>query len=90
VFLKNITTIIGPYNPQTAADWRTKPNLVSEETRARIERLLLERLSLRGICLTVGVGLKWLLEFIVTRFEALPDHLNVQPIPNNADVTISA
>jgi insertion element IS1 protein InsB len=36
----------------------------------------------------VGVGLKWLLEFIVTCFEALPDHLNVQPITNNADVII--
>jgi insertion element IS1 protein InsB len=62
--------------------------LVSDDTRALIERLLLERLSLRGMCRAVGVGLKWLLEFIVTCFEALLDHLNVQPITNNADVTI--
>ena len=32
--------------------------------------------------------LKWLLAFIVTQFEALPDHLNVQPITSNADVAI--
>ena len=54
--------------------------LVSDATRALIERLLLERLALRGMCRAGGVGLKWLLEFIVTCFEALPDHLNVQPV----------
>jgi IS1 family transposase len=62
--------------------------LISDETRALIERLLLERLSLRVICRAVGVGLKWLLGFIVTCFEALPDHLNVKPITANADVMI--
>jgi hypothetical protein len=63
-------------------------DLVSDETRGLIERLLLERLSLRGICRSVGVGLKWLLGFIVTQFEALPDHLTVEPITSNADVVI--
>jgi IS1 family transposase len=62
--------------------------LISDETRSLIERLLLERLSLRGICRAVGVGLKWLLGFLVTCFEDLPDHLNVQPITGNADVMI--
>ena len=60
--------------------------LVTDETRGLIERLLLERLSLRGICRDVEVGLKWLLGFIVPCFETLPDHLNVQPIASNADV----
>ena len=62
--------------------------LLSDATRGLIERLLLERLSLRGICRAVGVGLKWLLGFIVNCFEALPDHLNVEPITSNADVMI--
>ena len=61
---------------------------IAEETRASIERLLRERISLRGICRAVGVGLKWLLGFIVTCFKALPDHLHVQPITSNADVMI--
>ena len=63
-------------------------DLVLDETRSLIERLLLERLSLRGICRAVGVGLKWLLGFIVTQFEALPDHLHVEPITSTADVVI--
>ena len=44
--------------------------------------------KLRGICRAVGVGLKWLLGFIVTCFEALPNPLNVQTIANHADVMI--
>jgi insertion element IS1 protein InsB len=43
-----------------------------------IERLLLERISLRGICRAIGVGLRWLLYFMVERFTAAPDHLYVQ------------
>jgi hypothetical protein len=36
-----------------------------------MERLLLERISLRGICRAVGVGLRWLLQFIGDLLEAL-------------------
>jgi insertion element IS1 protein InsB len=61
---------------------------ISAETRALIERLLVERISLRGICRAVGVGLKWLLGFLVTCFEALPDHLHVQPVTGHGDVML--
>jgi len=63
-------------------------DLVSDDTRALIERLLVERISLRGICRAVGVGLKWLLGFLVHCVEALPDHLNVQPMTSHPDVMI--
>jgi insertion element IS1 protein InsB len=62
--------------------------LISDETRALIERLLRERISLRGICRAVGVGLKWRLGFIIHCFETLPDHLHVQPITCNAEIMI--
>src|SRR5262245_7792264 len=62
--------------------------LISDDKRALIERLLVERISLRGICRAVGVGLKWLLGFLVQCFEALPDHLNVQPLTSHQDVMI--
>ena len=44
--------------------------LIAEDKRHLIERLLLERFSLRGICRAVGVTLKWLLGFLVQCFEA--------------------
>src|SRR5512132_4066153 len=62
--------------------------LISEDTRALIEHLLVERISLRGICRTVGVTLKWLVGFLVQCFEALPDHLNVEPVSRTQDVVI--
>ena len=40
-------------------------DFVSDDTRALIERLLVERISLRGTCRAVGVTLKWLLGFLV-------------------------
>ena len=55
--------------------------LISDDIRAMIERLLVERISLRGICRAVGVNLKWLLGFLVQCFEAWPDHLHAQPAP---------
>ena len=36
---------------------------VSAECRALVERLLKERLSLRGICRAVGVSMTWLMGF---------------------------
>jgi IS1 family transposase len=43
-----------------------------------IERLLLESISLRGICRAVGVGLRWLLQCMVKCFQAAPEHLHIQ------------
>ena len=62
--------------------------LISDDTRALIERLLPERLSLRGICRAVGVGLKWPIGFITMTFESLPDHLNLLPITSIQEVII--
>jgi len=61
---------------------------ISEDTRALIERLLVERISLRGICRAVGVTLKWLVGFLVQCFEALPDHLHVHPVSCTHNVLI--
>src|ERR1700752_2380645 len=54
-------------------------SLITAEQRALIERLLLERISLRGISRAVGVGLQWLLQFMATRFQAAPEDLYVKP-----------
>src|SRR5215471_8122733 len=62
--------------------------LMAEDKRGLIERLLVERISLQGICRAVGVTLKWLLGFLVQCFEALPDHLHVQPVSCTRDVLI--
>jgi len=63
-------------------------NSLSDDKRALIERLLVEWISLRGICRAVRVTLKWLLGFLVQCFQALPDHLHVQPVTCTRNVVI--
>jgi insertion element IS1 protein InsB len=62
--------------------------MIGEDQRARVERLLCEKISLHGICRAVGVSLRWLMNFIVARFAALPDHLHVRPVAAPRDVLI--
>ena len=52
--------------------------LVSEEKKALVKRLPLERLSLRGICRGSEVSLTWLLGFIAEVYADLPDDLNLK------------
>jgi hypothetical protein len=54
-------------------------HLVTEAQRAGRERLVLERISLRGSCRVRGGGLRWLVYFRVDRFTAAPEHRYVQP-----------
>jgi len=62
--------------------------IITKEQRAVIERLLLERSSLRGICRAIGGGLRWLLYFVVERFNAAPDDLYVQPTAGTQGVSL--
>ena len=52
--------------------------LLTEERRTRVEHLLRERISLRGICRAVGVSLTWLLHCLVECFAACPEDRHVQ------------
>ena len=54
----------------------------------KLFRATVERISLRGIYRAVGVGLKWLLGFLVPCVEALPHHLNAQPVIYTHDVML--
>src|SRR5215210_7786381 len=54
---------------------------VGDQTRSLVHKLLLERVSLRGICRVTGLSLTWLLQFIAALYERLPDDLCVAPVP---------
>src|SRR6266850_1999000 len=61
---------------------------IVEEQRTLVERLLCEKISLHGICRAIGVSIRWLMDFIVARFAAVPDHLHVQLIAASREVLI--
>ena len=52
--------------------------VIPDPKKEQIRKLLLERILLRGICRVMGVSLRWLLSFIVSLYEQLPDDLNFQ------------
>ena len=61
---------------------------IAPEPQALVKKLLLERLSLRGICRVVGVSLDWLLTFLVSLYGELPDHVNVSLEPTDNHIII--
>jgi len=50
---------------------------IDKEQRSLVARFLLEKISLHGICRAVGVSIRWLIDFMVARFKAAPEHLHV-------------
>ena len=62
--------------------------VIEEEQRTLVERLLREKISLHGICRAVGVSIRWLMDFMVTRFKAAPGDLHVQPPSRPGEVII--
>ncbi len=57
-----------------------KSETVSEEKRELIKSLLLERISLRGICRVLKVSLSWLINFIEQQYQRTPVDLKfVEP-----------
>ena len=54
-----------------------------------MERLLCEKISLRGTCRALRVSLRWLLHFMVARLAAAPKHLHVQPVAASRGILIS-
>src|SRR5262245_66404305 len=57
--------------------------VIDIEQRTLVERLLCEKISLRGICRALGVSIRWLMDFMVARFAAVPDHLHIQPVASS-------
>jgi insertion element IS1 protein InsB len=52
-----------------------------------INDLLLERLSLRGICRVVKISLSWLMVYIVRLYDKQPDNLNYR-IPKKPEIDL--
>lgn len=60
---------------------------VAADKRELVKSLLLERISLRGICRVLGVSLCWLLNFIESLYLVNPADLNFQ-IPADAEIEL--
>ena len=57
----------------SSEEWHVGP-----KDKELIDKLLLERISLNGICRVVGVSQTWLLNYIGELYQSLPQDLNVE------------
>ena len=60
---------------QFSLEPKNKP--ICDETKALIEKLMLERASLRAIVRITGVSLQWLQSYVNGKFRATPRNLEV-------------
>lgn len=63
--------------------------IIPDDTKERIRRSLLERVSLEGICRIFDVSMPWLLGFMEKTFQSLPDDLNATVIAENDDFEVA-
>lgn len=66
----------------------TTHRVINQEHRMVVERLLCEKISLHGICRAIGVSIRWLMDFMVARFAAAPEHLHMQPVAASRNILI--
>lgn len=62
--------------------------IITDETKDLVRRLLLEKLSLRGICRAAQVSQGWLLGFIKQEYDQVPRNLNVQVPPESTGLVL--
>jgi insertion element IS1 protein InsB len=60
---------------------------IDDKTIALIEKLLLERISLYGICRVIGVSVKWLMKFIKHKYANIERKVKVLP-KNKGKMTV--
>jgi hypothetical protein len=62
--------------------------VIDEKTKILIRRVLLERISLEGVCRAFEVSMPWLLEFIDGLIAELPENLNAEVVAEDDEIEV--
>lgn len=62
--------------------------LIDEKTRSLVRKTLLERVSLEGVCRIFDLSMPWLLEFIDSLIQELPENLNAEVVTENDEIEV--
>jgi DNA-directed RNA polymerase subunit RPC12/RpoP len=62
--------------------------IVDEHTQGLIRRVLLERISLEGVCRVFDVSMPWLLGFIDSLIAKLPQDLNAEVVQDDDEIEV--
>lgn len=89
VFVKNGTTPQGAQSHLCRECGRQfvldpQEQSISEGVKSLVDKLLLERLSLEGVCRVAGVSMSWLLKYLSELYGQIPDDLGIE-IPSDIE-----
>jgi len=62
--------------------------IIDDKTKGLIKRVLLERISLEGVCRAFEVSMPWLLEFIDGLINELPGNLNAEVVAEDDEIEV--
>ena len=62
--------------------------IISAQTKENIKKVLLERVSLEGVCRIFDVSMPWLLKFVGEVYKELPEDLNVKITSHHKEVIV--
>jgi len=62
--------------------------IIDDKTKGLIKRVLLERISLEGVCRAFEVSMPWLLEFIDDLIKGLPENLNAEVVTEDDEIEV--
>ena len=62
--------------------------LIDQKTRSLVRKTLLERVSLEGVCRIFDLSMPWLLEFIDSLIQELPENLNAEVVSENDEIEV--
>ena len=62
--------------------------IIDEKRKDLIKRVLLERISLEGVCRAFEVSMPWLLEFISSLIKELPENLNAEVVAEDDEIEV--
>jgi Transposase and inactivated derivatives len=62
--------------------------IVDEQTQRLIRKVLLERISLEGVCRVFDVSMPWLLGFIDSLIVELPQDLNAEVVQEDDEIEV--
>jgi IS1 family transposase len=62
--------------------------IIDDKTKGLIRRVLLERISLEGVCRAFEVSMPWLLEFIDGLIAELPENLNAEVVAEDDEIEV--
>ena len=66
-----------------------RQKIISEETKALIDKLLLEKIPLAGIARVCEVSETWLQDYVNRKYEAIPRQVNVSAKKRRLTITLA-